>query len=282
MKLSYYPGCSAHGTGRELDESTRELCNILDVELVDIEDWNCCGASSAHTVDHDLGLALAARNLAIAEKTADKVLTPCSACFARLASARHHILSEGQIKGVEEATGSAEVSHILSLFSQPELLEKMAEKIGEGLKGLKLVCYYGCLTSRPPEVTEALHPENPVEMDNILSALGADVMDWPYKTQCCGGSLTMTKDTVVEKLSGGILDMASRHGAEAVVTGCPMCFMNLERQWKGNTEGVGKMPIPVFYFTELMLLALKPEMAKGYFKRHLSDPSSILVSRDLT
>lgn len=279
MKLGYYPGCSAHGTGRELDESTRELCGILGVELEELKDWNCCGASSAHSVDHDLSLALAGRNLAIAEKQDRPVVTPCSACFARLANARHHVLTEGTITGAEEAKGSVEVQHILSLFSENELLKKMSEAGGQGLKGLKLVCYYGCLTSRPPEVTGALHPENPEEMDKILSVLGAEVMDWPYKTQCCGGSLTMTKDEVVAKLSGNIFDMAKRHGAEAIVTGCPMCFMNLERQWTGNSE---QKPIPVFYFTELMLLALKPEMARGYFKRHLSDPSSILESRDLT
>ncbi len=277
MKVAYYPGCSAEGTGQELDQSTRDLCRMLDMELTELPDWSCCGASSAHTVSHELNVALAGRNLAIAEQMGDEVVTPCPACFGRLAAARHHVLEHGAPKGVENVTGKAEVKHVMHLFSKEEVLKKLKKQAGDGLKGLKVVCYYGCLTSRPANITGAPKPENPTEVDDILKALGAEVIDWSYKTTCCGGSLTMTRDEIVGKLTGDIFKMAARTGAEAIVTGCSMCFMNLERQWMGD----GPRPLPVFYFTELMMLALDPTRAKGYFRKHLSDPQSLLSIREL-
>lgn len=271
MKLSYYPGCTGHGTGREMDDATRKLCAMLDIELQDLPDWNCCGASSGHTAGEKIAIGLAARNVEIAEKEGMDVLTPCPACFGRLANAALHT----------EKPVQTQIMHDLHLFSRPEILKKISEKVTDGLKGMKLVSYYGCLFTRPPEITGAKNPENPMEMDRLMTAIGAEAIDWPYKTQCCGGSLTMTRDELVLKFTGDIFDMAGRFGAQAIVTGCPMCFMNMERGWLDQTEQ-GNTPLPIFYFTELMLLALEPSLTADYFSRHLSDPSHLLGEYGLT
>ncbi|RJO65384.1 MAG: heterodisulfide reductase [Myxococcales bacterium] len=278
MKVSYYPGCSAHGTGVELDESTRDLCRMLDVELVELKDWSCCGASSAHVKSEKLALGLAGLNLAAAEAEGRDLVTPCPACFSRLSSARRHVLDHGAIPGVEQLNGQTPVRHILHLFSRPEVMEKLAERSSGVLRGLKAVCYYGCLFTRPPEITESAHPENPTEMERILSALGMKALDWPYKTVCCGGSLTLPDADQVARLCHPIFDMARRVGAEAIVTGCPMCFMNLERQWAADARDD---LLPIYYFTELMMLALDPQRAASYFRRHLSDSTRALASRGL-
>lgn len=278
MKYSYYPGCSAHATGIEIDASTRRLCQLLDIELNEIPDWSCCGASSAHTVDEALAAKLGARNLALAEKMGeDNIVTPCPACFNRLKTARHNLLGGHAPKDAEKIAGKVDVEHIQHLFSRKEVIEKMREKAPQGLKGMKVVTYYGCLTSRPPEITGAERPEDPKEMDDLMRACGAEVIDWPLKTQCCGGSLTLTKQEIVQTLCSNLFEMAKRYGAEAIVSNCQMCFMNLDQTWtqlheKGETENL----LPIFYFTELMLLALDPTTANNLIKKHLSDSQPIL------
>ncbi len=282
MKIAYYPGCSAHGTGIETDQSTRELCRILGIELADLPDWNCCGASSAHVVSSELALGLNARNLAQASAIADEVVTPCPACFNRMAEANHHIKQHGAPEKAGSIKENLEVRHVIDLFSQKDMLKKIAKAATRGLNGMKVVTYYGCLTSRPPEITGAKNPENPTEMDVILEALGAEVIDWPLKTQCCGGSLTIPKDEIVANLSNQLYEMAARAGAEAIVTHCAMCFTNLERQWANPVEGDHPEPLPVFYFTELMMLAMDPAKAQAHFRRHLSDPNPLLSARGLS
>ena len=280
MKYSYYPGCSAHGTGIEVGGSTLDLCKALGVELNEVDDWSCCGASSAHATNEDLSVTLAARNLRQADDTGFDIVTPCPACFGRLSAAKKHIAEHGAPEGMD-VKAQMDVRHIVHLFEQDELIEKLREQAKKTLAGLKVVCYYGCLITRPPEITGAAHPENPNEMDKILSALGAEVIDWPYKTQCCGGMLTMTRDEIVASMSNDIFEMAKAAQADAVVTGCQMCFMNLDRQFTDAKAKASGNLLPVFYFTELMLLTLNPSAARSYMKRHLSNPEPLLRARGL-
>ncbi|MCK5429872.1 MAG: hypothetical protein KAI94_10405, partial [Anaerolineales bacterium] len=157
-------------------------------------------------------------------------------------------------------------------------LERVAESTKKSLKDLRLVCYYGCLLTRPPEVTEAQHPENPTDMDDLMIALGAEVLDWSYKTTCCGAAHSLTRPDIVISLSGNLVNHAREAGAEAIVVSCPLCHMNLDaRQFQMEVDE----PVPVLYFTQLMALALGlPEKAAALHK-NLVDPRPLLRIKGL-
>lgn len=291
MAVSYYPGCSAQGTGIEYDRSARAVCKALGIDLHELEDWSCCGASSAHAVDDFLGLALPARNLAIAESAGLDLVVPCAACFHRLRGAAHRIAESGGSvpAGVPAFEGRVSVRHLLDyLTSEPHMSTLMAAK-KRSLGDLAVVPYYGCLTVRPAEVTGAADAEDPDSLDRLLRALGADVRRWPYKTRCCGAGLTLPHAAVVATLSGDILAMARRAGAEAIVVACSLCFMNLDRQrgarsrsgLAGRAASAASAKMPIFYFTELIGLALGLPGSRSWLRRHLVDPRAALAARGL-
>jgi heterodisulfide reductase subunit B len=272
--VSYFPGCSGHGTGVEYDRSTRQVCQALGIELREIDDWNCCGATSAHATDAELATALCARNLSLAEAQGlDTLVTPCAACFNRLKHSQVHLEEHGTPLGLPEVTGSARVLHILDLLSQPERLERLEARRFNELHKLEVVTYYGCLITRPPEVTGAKDPENPTTMDRILSQMDIKVQRWPYKTRCCGTSLAMTRTEVVVDLCTELANMAARAGAEAIVTACPLCFVNLDTRQRGET------PMPIFYFTELMALFMDLDGARRTVRKHQISPVPLLKSK---
>lgn len=280
MKLTYYPGCTAHSTGRELDESLRDLCKKLEVDIVDLEDWNCCGSSSAHVLDPFLAVALPARNLELAEKQGNDVVVACSACFNRLRSALKHARAGDLPEGAPQPKGSVDVLNLVDLLATEEMIGKIKESSGAMLKGTKIAAYYGCLSLRPGDVTDVDKVENPDAMEKIVGALGGEAVDWPYKTQCCGASMAVSNAEIVYSLSDQLFDMAMRYGAEALVTGCPMCLMNLERTGLSR-QGRGLKTVPVYYITELVMLALDKSRAEGYIKRHLMDARQFLAERGL-
>lgn len=272
--VSYFPGCSGHGTGAEYDRSARKVCNALGIDLVEIEDWNCCGATSAHALDDELAVALGARNLGLAEETGiDRFVTPCAACFSRLKHSQVHLEEHGTPLGLPEVEGRTDVLHLLELLAASDPLGRLEELRSTGLEKLELVTYYGCLITRPPEITGAKDPENPTTMDRILEQMGATVKPWPYKTRCCGTSLAMTRSDLVEELCTDLAQMASRAGAEAIVTACPLCFVNLDTRQQTERK------IPIFYFTELMALFMDLEGAKKTLKMHQVSPVALLESK---
>ena len=276
-RISYFPGCSSHGTGVEYEISARKVCEALGIELREIEDWNCCGATSAHALDPELSLSLGARNLGLAEELGlDELVTPCAACFSRLRHAAKHIEEHGTPIGLPEVTGSAKVLHLLDVLATEERLEALGRKIFTELKGLRVVPYYGCLTVRPADVTGAVDPENPTSMDRLLERMGVEVRRWPYKTRCCGTSLAMTRTDVVETLVDGIVAMARRAEAEALVTACPLCFVNLDTRQSGGDE-----PMPVLYFTELMALYMDLDGCRKTLRRHAISPVRLLRSKGI-
>lgn len=274
--VSYFPGCSGHGTGREYDASTRMVCAALGIELHEIEDWNCCGATSAHALDNDLSLALGARNLALAEASGhDQLMVPCAACFNRLRHAAVHIEEQGTPLGLPSVEGKAEVVHLLDILATEERLEALEARKFNELHKLKVVPYYGCLITRPPEVTGAVDPENPTSMDRLLERMAVEVISWPYKTRCCGTSLAMTRSDLVEKFSTEIVSMAQRAGADAIVTACPLCFVNLD------TRQQTAEPLPIFYITEVMALYMDADGARSLLKRHQVSPAPLLRSKGM-
>ncbi|MDI7268070.1 MAG: CoB--CoM heterodisulfide reductase iron-sulfur subunit B family protein [Myxococcota bacterium] len=277
--VSYYPGCSADGTGVEYDLSARAVCEALGIELRELHDWTCCGASSAHALDDFVGLALPARNLSLAESAGLDLVVPCAACFNRLRGAAHRMAGDGGTipAGVTPYAGRVAVRHLLEFLAAGAPLEALRSAAKRGLGGLPVVPYYGCLTVRPAEVTGAPDAEDPTDLDRILGALGADVRRWPYKTRCCGAALTLPRSDVVADLCGEIVSMARRAGAEAIVVACPLCFMNLDRQ----PRAAGEAPVPVFYFTELAGLAMDLPAARKWLPKHLVDPRPVLAGRGI-
>lgn len=280
MIVSYYPGCSLEGTAREYDESVRAVCQALDIELAELEDWTCCGASSAHSIDDYLSLALPARNLAMAARKGLDLVVPCAACYQRFKAAQKRLV-EGAA-APEIPSDKVKVKHLLDLLCEEPIREKIEARLAKPLAGLKAVSYYGCLTVRPPKVTGAADYEDPKCMDELLAWLGAQSRPWSYKTDCCGGSLALARTDVVRRLTHRLLQMAREAGAECLVTACPMCQANLDtRQQEVAAEFNEDYHLPIFYFTELMGLAFgHPDVAR-WWKGHFVDPTELLRSKGL-
>lgn len=278
MKIAYYPGCSLEATAIEYDHSSRAVCKALGLQLEELDDWNCCGSTSAHNLNHLLAAALAARNIAIAQKAGLDVAIPCAACFARLRKADHLLRQGGGIKEeLEEMvefkyTGQVHIISLLEAVVARAGLDRVRERVVRPLNGLKVACYYGCLMVRPPEVRGFDRVENPEMLDRLMEALGAEVKQWSYKTECCGAGLSLTKAEVVEGLVGRLAAAARSAGAEALVTACPLCQTNLEMRQKGSPK------IPSFYFTELMGIAMGLPGAAGWAAKHLVSPPALISS----
>jgi heterodisulfide reductase subunit B len=282
MNVAYYPGCSLHGTAREYAESTSVITGQFGINLHDLEGWNCCGASSAHMVDNYLAFNLAARNVRIADKTGMDLVVPCAACYQRLKRAEMLLLAREAPAGVSgDYSGSHRIKYLVDFFSEEIGEQAIREKVKRPLDGIKPVCFYGCLAVRPPRVTGTRNPENPVAMDNIVKSLGAGVRDWSYKTDCCGGNLSFTRPQVSARLVDNLITMAVEAGANCIVTGCPLCQSNLDlgQRRAGGTSREEK-GIPVFYFTELIGLALGVP-ADRWWRGHAVDPRPFLREMNL-
>jgi len=281
MKYAYYPGCSQEGGEEHFGKSTEAVCHALGIELQEIHDWTCCGASSGHFMNEDLSVALPARNLAIAEKMGLDTMCVCAACYLRLRQARHDVRHNPElgrkVAGWLDAPyeGKYGVRHLLDVVVNDLGLDAVKAKVTHPLKGLKLVCYYGCYLMRPPEIVAFDDPENPTAMGRLLEALGADVRDWAAKVDCCGGSLMLTRSDAVHDLVGNIADRAREVEAEAIVTACPMCTMNLEAMQTGKDK------LPIIYFTELLGVAMGLPDTKKWFKKHLKSPAKVLAAHGL-
>jgi heterodisulfide reductase subunit B len=280
-EVSYYPGCSLHGTAREYDESIQAVSNLLGIQLHEVEDWTCCGASSAHCTDEALAIALPARNLAIAEKQKRELLVPCVACYNRFKVVEKEVKDHpGKLNLSYQ--GNVPIRYALDFFCDGPILEEVKKKRAKPLSGLKVVCYYGCLTVRPPKLTGIKEYENPQHMERLMDLLGAEPIPWSYQTDCCGASLVMTRTDIVRKLGQRILSMAKEAEADCLVTGCPMCQANLDtRQEEIRKETGEEYDLPIFYFTELMGLAFGHKDIKKWLGRHITDPIKMLSKRGL-
>jgi heterodisulfide reductase subunit B len=256
MKIGYYPGCSLHATSREFDESLRAVARVLEVELAEIDDWSCCGATSGHATNHLLSVALPARNLALAEEQGmQEVLAPCAACFSRLAGASHAMNHDPALAGkVKEVlarpfANTIKVRSILELFKA--LIPQVTGKAAGRLKGMKVACYYGCLLVRPPELCGYDDPEQPTSMEEICRATGADPVNWNLRTECCGGAFSLSRTASVLRLGRAIIEDARRAGAEVLVVACPMCHSNLDFRQDAMLHGA-EAPMPVLFLSELV------------------------------
>jgi heterodisulfide reductase subunit B len=277
--VAYYPGCTVDGTSREYGESIRAIAATIGLDLRELEDWTCCGASSAHVTNEELAFALPSRNLKIADKVGLDLLTPCAACFSRLKTAEKALRAN---KNGGSFKGNFHVKHLAEYIWEDIGEKPIKEKVVKQLTALNPVCYYGCLITRPPGVTGASNPENPESMDNIMRALGVDVKDWSYKTDCCGAGHSLTLPEVGHKLIQNLLDMALEAGVDSIVTACPMCQSNLDSYQMEISMASGKnYNTPIFYFTELMGIAFGNPKVEKWLSRHMVDPRPLLRQKGL-
>jgi heterodisulfide reductase subunit B2 len=263
MKLSYFPGCSLKGLGRAYEESLLPVFRTLGVELEEVPDWNCCGATAYMAVDEAKAFVLAARNLALAEKCGDRaLLAPCSACYLVLNKTQRAIRESASIRGkVERALDSVRLSyagrvpvrHPLDVLINDVGLEAIKQKVTQPLRGLKVAPYYGCQIVRPYATFD--DQTNPTTMDRLLEALGATVVRYPLKTKCCGGSLTGTLPEAGERLCYILLKEAMKRGADVIATVCPLCQFNLDGYHDAIAARFEPVRIPTVYFSQLMGLA---------------------------
>lgn len=278
----YYPGCSAHATGKEYDASVRAVFEALGIELRELDGWNCCGASSAHHLSPSLAVGLPARNLALIEQLGLATIAPCAACVTRLRAAQAEIKSHPEhtswINGVLDRPlqGNAIVRSPISVLIEEVGLDRIAALVKQPLGGLKVATYYGCLLARPREVSELSNPEHPHELDSLMKVLGAEPVRWSYAVDCCGGSLSLTRSDITRRMTQTIVDAARAAGAEAIITACPMCQANLEMR-----QTAGEEALPAIYFTEAMGLAFDLRGADKWWKKHLIDPRPLLRSLEL-
>ncbi len=264
MRYFYYPGCSLEGTAREYDISTRAFLEALGVELVDLPDWTCCGATAAQGVSRLLALALPARNLALAEASGESldILVPCSACYLNLRRADEKIRSGGEgkreineILSEEGLTcrGEVRVRHLLDVLSRDLDAAALAERVQRPFQGMCIAPYYGCQCLRP--YADFDDPEEPRTMDALIRAVGADVLPWTAGAHCCGASHMTTKPEIGIELVAGLLEEARE--ADAVVTVCPMCQMNLEAYQRKASRSRGlDLKTTILYLPQLLGLAI--------------------------
>ncbi|GAB6181576.1 CoB--CoM heterodisulfide reductase iron-sulfur subunit B family protein [Desulfotomaculum defluvii] len=278
MKVSYYPGCSLEATAKEFDSSVRAVSKALDLELVEIPDWTCCGATSAHATNHRLSVGLPALTIKQIQKMGLDCVVPCSACFNRLKTTEYQMIHNAEMRQEMEKTLAFQfdqqprVYDLLAYMVEKIGLKAISQKVQKPLKNLKLACYYGCLSVRPAEITGIDSTENPMQLDNLMKTLGATPVSWSYKVDCCGAGHSIAKSAMVTNLSGKILAKAREAGADAVVNSCPLCQTNLEMRRPQGED------IPVFFFTELMGLALGIAEAREWWNKHLVDPEKIVNS----
>jgi heterodisulfide reductase subunit B len=280
MRFSYFPGCTDHSTSYEYGRSTEAVLGTLGVDLVEIEDWNCCGAAATHSINHLLSLCLPARNISKAQAAqAGPLVVPCAGCFNMLKRTEHALKNDEakrkEVEGIVEFTydPSLEILALIDVILNRVGLDEIREKVKKPLKGLKTACYYGCALVRHPKVTGLDDPENPQYMDRLMKAIGAEPVEWSYKIDCCGADLALTYGAVVQKMVGKIVSMAKEAGAQCIVTSCGLCQANLEMRQDAG--------LPIFYFTELMGVAFDAEKKNTWWKKHMINPKGLLESLGL-
>jgi heterodisulfide reductase subunit B2 len=292
MKYLYYPGCSLSSTAKAYDESMRAVFQALDIELEELKDWNCCGATTYFSIDEKKAFALAARNLALAELQNGQgdveLVAPCSSCYLVLTKTQHYLKEYDEVRSVVtnalhaaglEYRGKVNVRHPIDVLVNDFGLDKVSKKVTHPMKGLRIASYYGCQVVRPfATFDDALYPET---MDKLMKAVGAEPVDWSLKTRCCGGSLTGTIKDAGFRLNQHLLVEATRKKADMIVTCCPLCQFNLECfQGQINKQFGEHLDVPVLFFTQLMGLALGVPEKKLGIQRLFVNPNPVLASKN--
>jgi len=283
MRYAYYPGCSAESTARDLHQATLAVAGALGIELVEPKGWTCCGATAGHQTDHLLAVSLPAANLVKVQELNLDMAVNCAACYNRMKVANHEIATQTKTRnGVREALGrdydgSVKVRHFVEVLLEDVGLPAIRRAVQQPLANLKVACYYGCLLVRPAQILKFDDPENPTALDRLVTAMGAQSLDWPSKVECCGGGLALSRTDVVVELTDSILGMAKSAGADCIAVSCPMCQVNLDmRQQDIKTKSGKDYQLPILYITQLLGLSLGLGPDKLGFEKLMVSASSVL------
>ncbi len=282
---AYYPGCSLDSTAKEYDMSVRAVFAKLDIELHELNEWTCCGATHSAIYKEDSRFLLSLRNLALAEMQGyDTLIAPCSACYknlrraVKLAEADKTICTEvnAEMEEVFSCSGQVEVLHPLYFILRDYGLDTLKKRVVRPLTGIKIASYYGCMLTRPVDKFDSA--ERPTGLDRLVRALGAEPVDYNYKAKCCGGALALSHGGTTARMAGDVLTSAKARGAEAVTLACPMCHMALDLyQSKAEKIVQRDLDLPVVFFTQLMGLALGLEPAQLGLSRHIVPTASVIA-----
>ena len=280
---AFFPGCSMESTASDFRMSTLAVADALGIKLEEIPDWTCCGSTPAHATDALLAASLPARNLAIAQGMGvEDVVVCCAACYSRIAGANLALAEDTKLRAeVAEAIGTEyagglRVRHFLQVLIQDVGLSEVKELVTDKLAGLKPACYYGCLLTRPKELSILDDPEDPQLMECLLKTLGAEPVEWPYKTECCGASFAISRTDTVHRLCRDILTMAKDSGANCIAVACPLCQSNLDLRQSDIEKSAGEIGLPVFYFTQLLGKALGLSDKSLGIDKLMVDPTPVL------
>ena len=292
MKYSYFPGCSAGTTGKSFTMSTDYVAARIGFEMVEIPDWNCCGTSAAALTSPELEVALPARSLAISEQVNPglDVVSPCAGCYRSLKrSVTYARKSPENLQKIVDIIdrpyeAKADVVSLLEAFSADDVKEAIADKVVRKLRCLKVASYYGCAMVRPAEMCQFDDTEDPQSMDDLMRIIGAEPVEWAYKTECCGAAQQMAVPTEARPMIERIFENAAANGADCIATACPLCQLNLDMREKEINEkrvAEGKEPfdIPCFYFTELIGLAIGGDRAELGMGIHFHPVDALLDQR---
>jgi len=287
MQIGYYPGCSLESSAKEFDLSIRAILKEMEISLQEIPDWNCCGASPAHSLNEELAIALPYRNLVKAEEAGlRQVLSPCPACYSNLKHVHERVGEDSQLsERLQAIVGrvyqkSVESKHLLDFIKEDIGLERLKSTLKTPLRGLKVASYYGCLTRLPGVKIDDV--ENPVIMDEIVGNLGGEPLDWSHKTECCGASLSVTRTEIALRLVRSILEAAQERGAECIAVVCPLCQSNLDtRQGDIHKKYGAFYNIPILYISQLIGLTQALRFSRLGLDRLIFSPIDVLLKKGI-
>jgi len=276
MKVGFYPGCSMKGGAREYQESVSALAKVFGIELVEIPDWNCCGATAAHNLNKELSLSLPARIMALAEKEGiTDIVVPCAACYNRLAVTQHELAEDAPLRtkviSIMELKyeGTTKILNIIQ-FIDKYIADKLEEKVVKPFN-YNTACYYGCLLVRPHSILKFDRVEDPQSMDVLVKKAGGNAIDWAFKTECCGAGMSVSRTDTVARLSGNIMKDASDRKAEVMVVACPMCHSNLDMRRPEINKFLGEnITMPVLYISQVLGLAVGLDAKTLGLDRHMT------------
>jgi heterodisulfide reductase subunit B len=288
MKVTYYPGCTLYTKAKNLGDLAVASASELGIELVELEDWTCCQATFPLVDDNLMGMLSSARILMNAEKLGPKITTLCSFCYNVLKRTNDVLKNDPEKRAKicdfleEEYKGEIEVVHLLEILKDDVGFGQLKSAVKKELSGLKVVPYYGCQIVRPASVLKFDDPENPMMLDDFLESIGCEVIDFPFKVECCGSYQVIhpeVKETAL-KCSHNILKSALANGAEAIALTCPVCYYNLDKKQDDIAECIEDFErIPILYFTELLGLALSVDPSLFDFSKHAIDPRPLLMEK---
>jgi heterodisulfide reductase subunit B len=300
MKIPYYPGCTLHERALDFDVSARECAKVFGIELEELPIWTCCGAVFPLVTDSVMEILAPVRNLSYASRMGDSVVTLCSFCYHVLKRANKvmrddkdkrekanlFLRADTEVRGKTESftredyAGEVRVLHYIEMLRDVVGFGEIAKKVTRKLEGLKVAPYYGCMLLRPKEEMEFDDPEQPTIFEDFLAVLGCDVVDFPMKTECCGGFQIVNEEDIAIACSQNVLSSALKRGADVIVTTCPLCRYNLDKKQNEIAARVrGFKKIPVIYFTQLLGLALGIDEKHLDYSGNAIDPRPVFAEK---